>query len=237
MSSYSIGREPGPLMSRGDVRTRIGLVLLALQVLYLPLELFVVSTVRVPYSLVENTISELGAVTCAEYVHPGGVLAVCSPWHAVMNGAFVIFGVLMIAGVVLARPVLRAGRLGAVAVGLWIVTGLGSIGTGLVPLDVSVDLHLLVSNPVAVAQPVALFVTAPALPRPNPVGVTSGIGLALVAAVATVVFLGGGLPEMSGLLERLVLWPATLWLGAVALLLLCSDTSRPESSARSAGVT
>jgi hypothetical protein len=228
MSVFPVRRGPEPSGSRGDGRVRTGLVLLAVQVLYLPVELFVAHTVRVPYSLVGNTISEVGAVTCTEYVDLDGAPAVCSPWHAVSNGAFVIFGILMVAGALLARPVLRTGAPGAVAVGAWVVTGLGSIGTGAVPVDVSVDLHLLVSTPVAVAQPVALLVTAPALPRPNPVGVAAGIGCGLVAAAATVVFLGGGLPGASGLLERLVVWPSTLWLGAVALVLL----SRRDETAR-----
>ncbi|OLM19655.1 MULTISPECIES: DUF998 domain-containing protein [unclassified Pseudonocardia] len=202
---------------------RLGLVLLASQMLYLPLELLVVRTVRAPYDLVGSTISELGAVTCAEYPGPAAVVAVCSPWHAVMNTAFVVFGALMAVGAVLARPAFRPGRLGTVAAGAWVVTGLGSIGTGLVPVDVSVDLHLLVSNPVAVAQPCALLLTARVLPRPSPLLAATGTALGLVAAAATVVFLGAGPPELGGLLERLVVWPATAWLGAVAVRLLLRD--------------
>ncbi|RZT83591.1 uncharacterized protein DUF998 [Pseudonocardia sediminis] len=219
MTSSSTRRDTATPAKSASTRVSFGLVLLTLQLFYVPLELLVAGAVTVPYDLGSGTISELGAVTCDEYAGPAGALAVCSPWNAAMNGTFVASGLLMVIGVLLSRPMLRPGALGATAVGAWVVTGLGSIGTGLVPLDVSLDVHLLVSTPVFVAQPVALLLTAAVLPRPNRFLAATAAGLGLVATVAAVVFLFGGLPEMGGALERLIVWPATLWLGVTALTL------------------
>ena len=76
-----------------------------------------------PYSFARNYISDLGAVGCGAVV--------CSPWHGLMNGSFVVQGILIAAGAWLAwRVGLAKGGLC-----LLIASGLGLSGVGLVPED------------------------------------------------------------------------------------------------------
>lgn len=180
------------------------------------------------YSLRDDTISALGMLTCSPG-HGGSLVDVCSPAHAVMNLAFVVFGLLRAAGAVLLRPRLGAGTWGVAAVCLWVVSALAAAAVGLVPVDQQPGWHVVAALPVFVLQPVAVLATAEALRRSGAASravARSGtlIGaLTLAAAVAFGLRLGS--PTWVGGLERLVLWPAYVWLAVVALALLVASRS------------
>lgn len=198
-----------------------GLVMWLVQPLYLVAELAAVSRVAAPYSLRDNTISDLGATTCTAIAYPYGPVEVCSPWHALVNAAFVVFGLLLAAGAVLIRAALQARRLRTWAVILWVLAGLSSVGTGLVPLDLDLELHYLVSLPVFLAQPVALLLTGLLLRPDHPAlgwtGLLAGV-LTLAAGVVFTVQVGD--PTGGGLLERVILWTAYPWTALAAVVLL-----------------
>src|SRR5699024_2641550 len=120
---------------------------------YILAELLTVAAVTAPYSLLNNTISDLGATTCTTIDYTVGPVFVCSPWHLLVNDAFIVFGVLMVLGVYLVRGWFQPGSVVIAAVVLWIVAGLSSIGTGLAPLDQALAVHAVVSLPVVLAQP------------------------------------------------------------------------------------
>lgn len=197
-------------------RTRWAGLLLVLQPLYLLAELVAAAAVTVPYSLVSNTISDLGAVTCTEIGYPYGPVPVCSPLHALVNGAFIVFGLLLAVAAILWRGNPGRRGWGTAAVVCWVIAGLSSIGTGLTPLDQQLELHVLASTPVFLAQPVALVLTGIALRGHDRRLAISGIVLGVLTLIAAVAFfLTAGVTGAGGLLERLVLWPAYLWLAAL----------------------
>jgi hypothetical protein len=80
------------------------------------------------YSMARNYISDLGAVRCGAVLHRSGVI--CSPWHGLMNGSFILQGCLIFAGSLLVRRLFPRGQL--CGVGLWViaVSGLGECGYG-----------------------------------------------------------------------------------------------------------
>ncbi|MBO0884751.1 MAG: DUF998 domain-containing protein [Mycobacterium sp.] len=198
-------------------RTRLGGALWLLQPIYLLIEIATAAQVIAPYSFLDNTISDLGARECGSVDYPFGPVPVCSPWHAMMNGSFILFGLGMALGAVLLRRALPSGRFATVSIVLWIVSGLSSVGTGLVPEDWNPAGHVAVSFPAFLAQPAALlafgFVAGP----------RRGLGLSAVAAgllsaVGTAAFMArSGSPDLGGLFERLSLWPAYLWLPIPAI--------------------
>lgn len=74
-------------------------------------------------------------------------------------------------------------RTATIAAALWIVTGLGSIGVGLFPLDHSQGAHYAVALPIFAVRPLALAVTARTLmtfhrPLGNVTWVVAGLTLA-----------------------------------------------------------
>ena len=201
------------------MRGRIAAVLMLVQPLYIVCELLVAAAVATPYSLRDNMISDLGAVSCTQIAYPAGPVEVCSPWNPLLNGAFIAFGLALIVGAVLLPRAWRPGRLGAAAAWCWVVAGASSIGTGLVPLDVDLELHSLVSLPVFLAQPVALLLQGLAL-RGRALG-TCALVTAAVSLVGTIgLFAVTMLATWGGLFERVSLWPAYLWLGALGALAL-----------------
>ena len=190
------------------------------QPLFVVTELLALAAFVGPYSLVDNTISDLGATSCTDIAYPRGPVPVCSPWHGLVNAGFVGGGLLLVVGAVAVRRLLPPGRLGVVAVVLWVVGGLSSVATGLVPIDRDLELHVLVSSPVFLAQPVAMLLTGVLLRRTRP-----GLGRACLAlgvvglAAGLLVFAWLEAPAL-GFLERVALWPGYVLPCLLALALL-----------------
>lgn len=191
---------------------RIGAVLLLVQPVYILVEVLAAVRIRTPYDLVSGTISDLGVLGCGpEPPYPGALGPVCSPAGTWLNTAFVLFGVAMMAGVLLARRPLGPGP---VATALWVISGASSVATGFAPVDVAPVAHLLVSTPVFLAQPVALVLSGRTLHDRSAIILGA---LSTVAGVVLVLGLAGG---ADGLLERIALWPGFLWLGWAGLRLV-----------------
>lgn len=199
---------------------RAGALMWMVQPLYIVCELVAAAAATAPYSLLDNTISDLGSTTCTTIAYPYGDVPVCSPLQWLVNGAFVVFGLLMALGAVLLRGWLPRGAAATTAVVLWVVTGLSSIATGLVPLDRDLDLHALVALPAFVTQPLALIVTAYVVrARRIPAGAALLAGVSSLAGLIAF-FARTGSAELGGLFERLTLWPGFLWLPVLAVVVL-----------------
>jgi hypothetical membrane protein len=151
------------------------------------------------YSMSMNWISDLGAAH--------------SPLHWVMNGSFVVQGVLISVGAILMRRLFPAKGSYRVALLLFLVSGVGVLVVGLVPEDSDAQVHRLAALAHLLAGNLAMIL----------------MGLAMVAGAARVRFRGAitllagllgltaltllGLGEKDvGTFERLAAYPLTLWL-------------------------
>ncbi|WP_415678454.1 DUF998 domain-containing protein [Tsukamurella hominis] len=111
--------------------------LLTATVAYFLAELIVARQWPRPYSWTDNMISDLGVPECLGDLSRDGGLAVtdrfvCSPWHPLMNTAFVLVGALGIAAAVAVRPLLpRPWDRAAVA--LAVVNGVALACVGIFP--------------------------------------------------------------------------------------------------------
>ena len=141
-------------------RARWIVALWAIQPVSIVVEVIVATFVTAPYSFVDNTISDLGAASCTTIAYPSAPVLVCSPAHAVMNGAFVVFGLTVAFGAVLLLMQRGSSRMLVLACWLWIISGISTAAVGVVPLDVDLELHALVSAPAILLQPIALALHA-----------------------------------------------------------------------------
>ena len=189
----------------------------ALQPLYVVLEVVIGLHASRDYTFRDSTISDLGNTSCRTI--RGDLL--CSPWHTSMNVGFIWFGVTLAVGALLFGSRVLRGREGTAAVAVWCVSGLGSIGVGLVPVNEHGSLHGLVALPIYLAQPVALLLMAlslwaarPALARATLVA--AALSAAGVIGFATLLAIDGS--AGLGAFERLAVWPGYLWVGVVAAL-------------------
>lgn len=192
---------------------RLGALALLVRPLYVATELVVGAATVGGYSFWSDTVSRLGEVGCSA--------AYCSPRHEVMNGSFIVFGVLLAAGaLLLSRP------LGRWVTGLLVVSGLSSVATGLAPLDQDVALHALAATPLFVAQPAALLVLGARLRSSRPRLARALLATGAVTAVAAAAFVLSGDGAAAGALERLALWPVLVAVAGAGWVLTSSGTRR-----------
>lgn len=200
----------------------LGVVLWLVQPLSIVVELVAAALSRAPYSLRDNTISDLGATTCTTIPYPAQDVAVCSPAHALVNGSFVVLGLAMAVGALLLRSRLP-GRPATAATVVWVVAGLSSVGSGLTPLDRQLELHALVSVPAILLCGVATALTGVSLAAADRRwhGLTAAGVVSVCCGALMLVRL-----EVAdgGLLERAALWPSFLALALVAVHLARRDT-------------
>lgn len=193
-------RHPGPPGARA---ARWGALALLLRPAYIATEFVVAAGTTGGYSFVADSVSRLGEVGCtATY---------CSPRHELMNGSFIVFGALLVAGAVLLRR-----HLGPWVTALLVVSGASSIATGLAPIDQDATLHALAAGPLFVTQPLALVVLGARLRYDRPRLAGGLLAAGVVTGLAAVAFLLTGGGPASGALERLALWPVLIGLAAFA---------------------
>jgi hypothetical membrane protein len=183
---------------------RLGALILLLRPTYVLTEVVTAAGTRGGYSFVTDTVSKLGET--------GTTDGYSSPRHAVMNGAFMGYGVALAGGAILmARP------LGPWVTGLLVVSGASSYATGLAPLDQDATLHAMAATPLFVAQPLALMLLGHRLKHESPRLAKALLATGLLTAAGAVGFVMSGEDgRAAGALERLALWPVLGGLAAFA---------------------
>lgn len=184
----------GPGTPRSDRAARWGALALLVRPAYVATELVVAAAATGGYGLASDTVSRLGEVGCSP--------AYCSPRHALMNGSFVVFGLLLALG-----AVLLARRLGPWVTVLLVVSGLSSVATGLAPQDQDTTLHVLAATPLFLAQPLALLLLGARSRRDHPRTARALLATGVVTAGAALAFVALDDSAVTGALERLALWP------------------------------
>jgi hypothetical membrane protein len=196
-------------------KIRLGALLWILCLQYFVAEAVAISGWRGPYSLRFDYISDLGAVGCSP--------ARCSPLHAVMNGAFLLQGVLIACGTALLWPLFARGGLAALAMGLVGASGVGVFLVGLAPEDFWPSVHyfgaaenFLCCN-LGMAAMGGSWMRGGATRAFGAVSLVLGlVGLTGIALLGAGQYLGLGV----GSVERIVAYPFPLWLAAMGVMAL-----------------
>jgi hypothetical membrane protein len=192
-----------------------------------------------PYSLLTNSISDLGNTACGTWPPASVNLArlglsagyVCSPLHSVMNASFIVTGVLILLGTYLTRSQWPRRRLTTWGMALLAVAGVGKVIVGLVPENTVILLHFLgalLGIPCALIGILLLGLATWNTRRGVAVAslVMAVIGLlgAVVTKLAT-----GGLHEI-GLAERLMEYPIIVWMVLMGLVFIRACRLRPAGA-------
>ncbi|SDS95571.1 DUF998 domain-containing protein [Microlunatus soli] len=168
--------------------------------------------VRAPYSMIDNYVSDLGAVDCGS-VSVGIYRAqVCSPLHGFMNAGFVLTGVGIVLGTLLLRPLWPTGRWRTAATVLLVLGGVGKIIAGMSPEDLCPVAHLggaVFSGPVAT---IGVLVLARAVGAEHRVlaRILLGCGLVGVAGLLLSAAASQGIGLGVGITERIAAYPTII---------------------------
>jgi hypothetical membrane protein len=189
-----------------------------------------------PYSLTQNFISDLGAIHCGFI----STRYVCSPWHEVFNVSIILFGLLLIVGMLLLGEVFPRRPWATFGPWILIVAGIGAAGVGAFPEDYNLTAHSISALSAFVLANVGVIVLGFAL-RPRSgrryyraYSVVSGsIGLAaLLLDLGGAYKWGGFFAEWGvGGMERTIMVPALVWLVVLSVALLRGRAFRPRGSA------
>ncbi|HUD07118.1 MAG TPA: DUF998 domain-containing protein [Candidatus Saccharimonadales bacterium] len=186
----------------------IGPIMWMLSVQYFLTQIFVARAWHPGYSLLQNTISDLGNTSCGIYAGH----YVCSPLHSWMNASFIILGSFMALGSLLIYQEFREREGTLIGFSLMAIAGVGTIIVGLFPENTDATLHIigatlpfLFGNIGLVIVGLKLFVSK----NLNYYTLFSGIfSLVALAFFVSHRYLGLGIGGM----ERLTAYPQTIWL-------------------------
>ncbi len=152
-----------------------------------------------PFSLTTNLISDLGNTTCSA--------ALCSPLHDLMNGTFIVVGVLHWSGAAATWRAWPGGIRSRAGLSLLALAGWGLIFAGTFPEDVAPDMHRFGALVGLVSLNVSMMLLGSVLlERVRPLGLGATVaGVVGLISLAMFLIKAPGLP--SGVWERLADYP------------------------------
>jgi hypothetical membrane protein len=181
----------------------------------------------IPFSVKTRFISDLGNTACGPYPNPSSVI-VCSPWHAGMNASFIIVGITMAAGAILARSAFTAGWRQSLAVALFVAAGLGVLMVGVYPENVNITIHSIGAGMNFIGGNMALVLFGLSVPSTSSRSQFGWFSIAtgIVGLTSTGLFVARhDLGLGPGGIERLAAYTTTTWQIVAGLIVL----RQPES--------
>jgi len=197
-----------------DAHPSLGPVIFTVAALYFLIQLIVAWVFIPSYSLVSNSISDLGVTTCGSYGSP----AICSPrWWLMDYVGFLVLGLVMVVGSALlyhefTERVPRERRAAMFGFGLIALGGLGSILVGFFPENENRTMHIIGAFLAIAIGNVAILVLGAVLTLPESMRrsmlMFSSLALAAVLCFASHRSFGIG----RGTMERIAAYPVSIWL-------------------------
>jgi hypothetical membrane protein len=179
-----------------------------LSIQYFIVQVVAAMTWKTHYSLLSNTISDLGNTACGLY----GSRQVCSPLHGLMNASFILLGVTMYFGAILIYQKFRKNPSVALGFNFMALAGVGTIIVGLFPENTVSGLHTLGATLPFFIGNVGMVILGLSLAIPKPLRYytlfSGAISLIALALLLTNHYLGLGIGGM----ERITAYPQTIWL-------------------------
>jgi hypothetical membrane protein len=199
---------------RHDAHPSFGPAIFTASALYFMIQIIVAWVFIPSFSLVSNSISDLGETSCGGYGSP----TMCSPrWWLMDYAGFLLLGLVMVIGSALlyhefterAPRERRAAMFGFVLMALG---GLGSILVGFFPENENRTMHIIGAFLAIAIGNVAILVLGAVLTLPESMRRSmltfSSLALAALLCFASHRYFGIG----RGIMERLAAYPVTIWL-------------------------
>ena len=172
-------------------------------------------------------ISLLGISHCGVFLGAtsGSTDLVCSPMHLVFNFGIILHGALVILGVWLTRSFWAPGIVASLGLVLLALGGVGTMVVGAYPLDHHMVVPILGAVTAIAAPGLGLLLLARGQRQFTPALARWSLAVGLLVMLAGLGHALGGLPFGRGTMERLAVWPQTLWFASVGTTLLVGSTA------------
>jgi hypothetical membrane protein len=206
-----------------DKQVVLGAACWTLAIAFFVDQAIVQAATTLPYSITGNLISDLGITVCGPFTNGGYHADVCSPLHGVMDGTFVVVGMLQVIGAIATR---KAWPLPHAYPGLALlaVGGIGLALAGLAPENVNLSLHGNAATLGIDAVNIAMIILGAALLRVNPwLGIITLLAGIIGVAGAIIFFESlAGIPI--GTAERIAVYPSLAMVVVLGAYLLVKTT-------------
>jgi hypothetical membrane protein len=199
---------------RHDAHRSLGPAIFTAAALYFVIQIIVAWVFIPSYSLVSNSISDLGESSCGGYGSP----PICSPrWWLMDYAGFLLLGLIMVIGSALlyhefTERVPRERRAAMFGFGLMALAGFGSILVGFFRENENRTMHIIGAFLAIAIGNVAILVLGAVLTLPESMRrsmlMFSSLALAALLCFASHRYFGIG----RGIMERLAAYPVTIWL-------------------------
>jgi hypothetical membrane protein len=206
----------------------IGPAMWILTVEYFIVQLIVAADWSHPYSLSNNTISDLGNSSCGLY----GNRYVCSPLHNLMNASLIVLGLFMIFGSLLIYQEFKKNKLSLVGFSSMLIAGVGTAMVGLFPENTVSLLHYTGALMPFLVGNIGIVILGSTLDLPRSLRyytlITGIVALISLPFFISKTYLGIG----EGGIERVVAYPQTIWLIVFGLYMSKSHYARLKNNNR-----
>jgi hypothetical membrane protein len=221
-------RIPSKIKTFNDKYPLMGPGLWILTVEYFIIQLVVALAWKTPYSISKNTISDLGNTQCGVY----DSRYVCSPFHNLMNAAFISLGVFMVMGSLLIYQEFKETKLALVGFSCLLIGGVGTIIVGSCPENTILFLHSLGAFLPFLIGNLGILILGISIKIPIRLRIFT-LFAGTIALVALVLFITNrylGLGE--GGMERIVAYPQTVWLIVFGVYISKNHYAKPRRRAK-----
>ncbi len=215
-SNYRVVRWFG---ERHDAHPSVGPAIFTVAALYFVIQVIVAWVFSPSYSVISNSISDLGESSCGGYGSP----PMCSPrWWLMDYVGFLLLGLVMVIGSALlyhefTERAPRERRAAMFGFGLTALGGVGAILVGFFPENQNRTLHVIGAFLAIAIGNVAILVLGTVLTLPESMRrsmlMFSSLALAALLCFASHRYFGIG----PGAMERIAAYPVTIWLIAFGL--------------------
>jgi hypothetical membrane protein len=213
-----------------------GVVFVVATIQYFVAQVVAASAWSPAYNWSKNVISDLGNTACGQFSVHGPTSYVCSPLHGVMNGAFVVAGILTIVGTVALWRLWPKRRVATAGLVFWVLSGIGKIVVGLVPENTNLTLHTIAATNLTLGS-IGILLLSIAIHSEHPLLARFGRIVSLVGVVGgslfiTAQFVGASVTLGLGIggIERVAGYPSNLWILVIGIVAIQRATGGRQTS-------
>ncbi|WP_017185921.1 DUF998 domain-containing protein [Alkalibacillus haloalkaliphilus] len=207
------------LLRHRDIAIKIGLISWIALSTYFIIDYIVIKATTVPYSFLEQPMSDLGVTTCGSDLYVLSSFEICSPYHLLMNWTFTVTGILIVVGALTLYQYWPDNRKSKIATLFFIIFGLSYTISGIVPVDVSFLWHTIPSTPGMIVQIPALILIGLSIRKEMPKLALWAFVSALITTSALILMFIEPFVDIFGLLQRIVYGSVYVWMSTTAIVL------------------